>query len=124
MIYLVDDNQNLIEIQVLGITLTDTFGTPAFLNSFKKPLNISELGGFRALASANESTTSSKKADENTDSRVKSEKRPRTYAEVYTGVRQDSGDPAGFVRTMRQFYDSIGVEVSRHLQSHGLEACC
>ncbi|KAI9865448.1 MAG: nicotinate phosphoribosyltransferase [Trichoglossum hirsutum] len=95
---------------VLGITLTDTFGTPAFLNSFKKPLNISELGGFRALASANESTTSSKKADENTDSRVKSEKRPRTYAEVYTGVRQDSGDPAGFVRTMRQFYDSIGVE--------------
>jgi len=32
-----------------------------------------------------------------------------SYAEVFTGVRQDSGSPEGFVKMMRQFYDSIGI---------------
>ncbi|KAI0417098.1 nicotinate phosphoribosyltransferase [Xylaria grammica] len=74
---------------VLGIALTDTFGTPAFLKSFSKP--IEHLPGTPdAPGGATES--------------------PRTYAQVFTGVRQDSGDPAGFVKTMRDFYDGQGIK--------------
>jgi nicotinate phosphoribosyltransferase len=32
-----------------------------------------------------------------------------TYAQVYTGVRQDSGDPAYFVKMVREFYDREGI---------------
>ena len=35
---------------------------------------------------------------------------PRPYAEIFAGVRQDSGDPVEFVRLMRRFYDSVGVQ--------------
>ncbi|KAI0107891.1 nicotinate phosphoribosyltransferase [Nemania sp. FL0031] len=73
---------------VLGIALTDTFGTAAFLRSFSKPVkNVSETTG--AVTSATGS--------------------PRTYAQIFTGVRQDSGDPANFVKIMRDFYDSRGI---------------
>lgn len=61
---------------VLGIALTDTFGTPSFLDAFRKqtPSN----GG--------------------------------TYAQVFTGVRQDSGDPLDFIKMMRDFYDQQGIQ--------------
>lgn len=37
-------------------------------------------------------------------------KHPRkTYADVYAGVRQDSGDPAHFVKMVRDFYDNEGI---------------
>jgi len=32
-----------------------------------------------------------------------------TYAQVFTGVRQDSGDPKAFVARMRRFYDGEGI---------------
>lgn len=32
-----------------------------------------------------------------------------TYAQSYTGVRQDSGDPAFFIKMVRDFYDSQGI---------------
>ena len=35
--------------------------------------------------------------------------RVRTYAEVFNGIRQDSGDPAQYAKQARDFYDSIGV---------------
>lgn len=78
---------------VLGIALTDTFGTPEFLKAFKQPVD--KLPG--APPAAVEATG----ADGQT---------PKSYAEVFTGVRQDSGDPAEFVKTMRDFYDSLGVK--------------
>ncbi len=34
----------------------------------------------------------------------------KTYAQTFVGVRQDSGDPAGFVKIMRDFYDSVGIK--------------
>lgn len=34
----------------------------------------------------------------------------KTYAQVYTGVRQDSGDPTYFVKMVRDFYDREGVK--------------
>ncbi|THC98736.1 hypothetical protein EYZ11_001799 [Aspergillus tanneri] len=70
---------------VLGIALTDTFGTPAFLDAFRKqiaaPVNNSE-----------------------------APHTPKTYAQVYNGVRQDSGDPAQFVKLVRDFYNREGVK--------------
>lgn len=74
---------------VLGIVLTDTFGTPAFLKSFGKPVK-------RLSGQSNGVTDASES--------------PRTYAEVFTGVRQDSGDPTGFVKVMRDYYDSQGIK--------------
>jgi nicotinate phosphoribosyltransferase len=35
--------------------------------------------------------------------------RSKTYAEAFAGVRQDSGNPAEFVKLMQQFYDSHGI---------------
>ncbi|KAI0390283.1 nicotinate phosphoribosyltransferase [Xylariaceae sp. FL0594] len=70
---------------VLGIALTDTFGTPAFLRAFSRPVK-----PVQGTADAHKKPT-------------------RTYAQVFTGVRQDSGDPARFVKLMRDFYDSQGI---------------
>ncbi|KAJ5778661.1 Nicotinate phosphoribosyltransferase [Penicillium odoratum] len=66
---------------VLGIALTDTFGTPAFLDAFRKPIKTPE----------SESSAS------------------KTYAQTYTGVRQDSGDPSNFIKMVREFYDREGI---------------
>ena len=34
----------------------------------------------------------------------------KTYAHVFTGVRQDSGDPLNFIKLMRDFYDEQGIK--------------
>lgn len=75
----------------LAIALTDTFGTKEFLNAFSQPIRPIE-GGFPP----------------------ETFKRPdgsmRTYAEMFTGVRQDSGDPAEYVAVLRKYYDEQGVK--------------
>lgn len=70
---------------VLAVALTDTFGTPAFLKAFKKP----------AVKSG-------------TTDAVDSSKDP-TYAQVFTGVRQDSGDPLEYLKVMKDFYTSQSI---------------
>lgn len=70
---------------VLSIALTDTFGTPAFLRAFAKPAPTS--GHTSDAAWGNP-----------------------TYAEIFTGVRQDSGDPLEFIQMMRTFYDIQGIK--------------
>lgn len=70
---------------VLSIALTDTFGTPAFLKAFSKP-----------------APTSGHTSDATRGN--------PTYAEIFTGVRQDSGDPLKFIEMMRTFYDSQGIK--------------
>lgn len=102
--------------------MTDTFGTPAFLDAFKKPIpeyTIAGVGGEPTRPSSDATTTTSvpqslaetkppitapieERKEENG-------KRQRTYAEVFQGVRQDSGDPAYFVKMVRDFYDSQGI---------------
>ena len=74
----------------LSIALTDTFGTPEFLKSFNLPVQTVE-GGQPAEAF--------KKSDGAT----------KTYAELFMGVRQDSGDPTEFTRLMRKYYDTAGI---------------
>jgi nicotinate phosphoribosyltransferase len=85
-------------MQVLGIALTDTFGTPAFLDAFRKPIREAPV---QSDASANPPVT--------TDVHVDNSHSSKTYAQVYTGVRQDSGDPTYFVKMVREFYDREGI---------------
>lgn len=104
---------------VLGIALTDTFGTPAFLKAFSKPvphLNRAASGAALTSASVNNSTISTTDGLSTTEPPLQApiceskEIRGKTFAEVFTGVRQDSGDPATFVKTMREFYDKQGIK--------------
>lgn len=64
---------------VLGIALTDTFGTPAFFKAFQKQIPAT-------------AGTSGK-----------------TYAQVFAGIRQDSGDPKDYVKMAADFYKSQGI---------------
>lgn len=65
---------------VLGIALTDTFGTPDFFKAFQQKVS----------SSAGDPS--------------------KTYAEVFTGIRQDSGDPKDYVKMAADFYDSQGIK--------------
>ncbi|KPM45875.1 putative nicotinate phosphoribosyltransferase [Neonectria ditissima] len=75
----------------LGIALTDTFGTKEFLRSFSLPVRPVK-GGFP------------------TETFQKEDGSMKTYAEVFAGVRQDSGDPAEYTKVMRDYYDQQGVK--------------
>ena len=69
---------------VLAIALTDTFGTPAFLKVFEEvlPKELQEEACVKQL----------------------------TYAEAFSGVRQDSGDPHEYVRMMQEFYKGFDIQ--------------
>ena len=105
---------------ILGIALTDTFGTPTFLEAFKRPIpafTIAAEGHAASLPSTASSTTPSVTSLSNTQPPLHApveyggpQAPLKTYAQAFAGVRQDSGDPAGFVKMMRQFYDSLGIK--------------
>lgn len=96
---------------VLGIALTDTFGTPAFLDAFAQKLpDLSAIPPWPAsdLAAFAENPNS------------------KTFAQTFAGVRQDSGDPADFVKLMRQFYDQQGIKEQKTIvfsDSLNIELC-
>jgi nicotinate phosphoribosyltransferase len=104
---------------VLSIALTDTFGTPTFLRAFKQQMpNVTTAipGGSTTLASAGDTTnTDSVETMASTQPPIhapldKKSEPQRTYAEVFAGVRQDSGDPLDFIKMMREFYDQEGIK--------------
>jgi nicotinate phosphoribosyltransferase len=74
----------------LAVALTDTFGTQEFLKAFSLPVRPVE-GGFPA--------ETFRRADGSM----------KTYAEVFTGTRQDSGDPAEYIKLLRRYYDDLGI---------------
>jgi nicotinate phosphoribosyltransferase len=103
---------------VLSIALTDTFGTPTFLRAFKKQvpqITTAVPGGATTMPSAAATT------DPDAVQSMASTKPPihapldeaagtrKTYAQVFTGVRQDSGDPLDFIKMMREFYNEEGI---------------
>lgn len=104
---------------VLGIALTDTFGTPTFLKAFKKQIpavTTAIPGGATTMASAAATTvTDAIQSMSSTNPPIQAplDGAPgdrKTYAEVFQGVRQDSGDPLEFIRMMREFYDGVAIK--------------
>lgn len=82
---------------VLAVALTDTFGTPSFLSAFAKPMTA-----------------------------ITPQQKSQTYAEAFTGVRQDSGDPLEFVKLMRDFYQAQDIKASKTIifsDSLNVEKC-
>lgn len=109
-------------IQVLAIALTDTFGTPAFFKAFKQrmiPITGASRGTAATLPSAANDTiaahtesladTKPPISAASKGSQWEDESQPRSYAEAFVGIRQDSGDPKNYVKEARKFYDSIGI---------------
>jgi len=106
---------------VLGIALTDTFGTPTFLKSFKKSLPTEVEAEMNTVATQLPAAARPALAEANGVVDVKSTRnsplpnetangvRPRSYAQAFTGVRQDSGSPLEFVKLMKNFYKSEGI---------------
>ena len=106
--------------QVLGIALTDTFGTPAFFRAFKQSAPSVTTLPRRGIPSGSSAAKSMTAADtkglidtEPTLSTPTNNSRQvpagRSYAHIFTGIRQDSGDPLEYVKTARDFYDSVGI---------------
>lgn len=93
---------------VLGIALTDTFGTPEFLKAFRQPIR--HLGDHTKPSQRKPSIADSFISAVGLPSNMAGEASRKTYAQVFTGVRQDSGDPTNFVKLMRKFYDEQGIK--------------
>ncbi|KAI5301850.1 nicotinate phosphoribosyltransferase [Ascosphaera pollenicola] len=121
---------------VLGIALTDTFGTPAFLRAFNMPIpryTSSASGPQSALSSAvgvSQSATDTLADTTQPPPRapVAEQGQPtkKTYAQVFAGVRQDSGDPKDYVKTLRDYYDSVGIKEKKQIvfsDSLNIERC-
>ncbi|KKA29333.1 hypothetical protein TD95_001928 [Thielaviopsis punctulata] len=90
----------------LGIALTDTFGTPEFLRSFSRPV---------------------KNPDGSDNEKFRREDGTmQSYAEVFAGVRQDSGDPATYVKELAEYFSSVGVTGKKVIvfsDSLNIESC-
>jgi nicotinate phosphoribosyltransferase len=91
----------------LGIALTDTFGTEEFLKSFSLP--VSQVPGGVSIDQFKDSDGSLK-----------------SYSQIFTGVRQDSGDPASYVKAVREYYDKEGISDKKTIvfsDSLNIERC-
>lgn len=110
---------------VLGIALTDTFGTPTFLKAFKRtmPTPANSMADDKSTlipgtASPLLPPMDGKKAGNAADE--------RSYARIFQGVRQDSGNPIEFVKIMRDFYTSEGIQEKKTIvfsDSLNIELC-
>jgi nicotinate phosphoribosyltransferase len=102
---------------VLGIALTDTFGTENFLKAFSKPVPLITVAEpVVAAASASDTTTAATESLSKTTPPIEApyepgnvQKKIKTYAEVFAGTRQDSGDPENFIKIMAKFYQQQGI---------------
>ena len=123
---------------VLGIALTDTFGTPTFLKAFEKSLPTIEEAEINTvstqLPSAPRPALSESDGVVDTKSSINTQLpdgiakngNPRSYAQTFTGVRQDSGDPLEFVNLMRDFYMSQSIKDKKTIvfsDSLNIELC-
>ena len=123
---------------VLGIALTDTFGTPTFLKAFRKSLPTTKEAEINTastqLPSAPRPALSEIDGVVDTNSSVNIQLPKNTgingtahsYAQTFTGVRQDSGNPLEFVKLMRDFYSSEGIKEKKTIvfsDSLNIELC-
>jgi nicotinate phosphoribosyltransferase len=89
---------------VLGIALTDTFGTPAFFKAFARPVV--------PIPSASPSFKTSLPSSVS-PSVGQATSSSRSYAQIFGGIRQDSGDPKDYIKLAREFYDSVAIKDSK-----------
>lgn len=110
---------------VLGIALTDTFGTPTFLKAFKRmmptPANSLQEDSKTLIPGAASPPLPPMDGDG-----YKGSAEERSYAQIFQGVRQDSGNPIEYVKMMRDFYDSEGIKEKKTIvfsDSLNIELC-
>lgn len=142
---------------VLGIALTDTFGTPSFLKAFRSvmpsPARAKEDAVSTRIPGATPPSAQVPNGDSNGNSGVHENRdgsaddsysdsprsvdgsvfngatssgNGRSYAQIFQGVRQDSGDPMAFIKMMRDFYDSEGIKEKKTIvfsDSLNVERC-
>ncbi|KAH7126791.1 Quinolinate phosphoribosyl transferase [Dendryphion nanum] len=118
---------------VLGIALTDTFGTPSFLKAFKKSAPAvttaaTTLSSAVATTNPGVENLASTKPPINAplEGDTLAVRSGKSYAQVFTGVRQDSGDPLDFIKMMRDFYDQEGIKERKTIvfsDSLNIELC-
>ena len=123
---------------VLGIALTDTFGTPAFLKAFNKSMPTTAEAEIDtcstqlpsaprpAVAPSSEVVDTKSSASNAVPIGIANGVKPRSYAQTFTGVRQDSGNPLEFVKMMRDFYDSEDIKEKKTIvfsDSLNVELC-
>ena len=99
---------------VLGIALTDTFGTPTFLKAFNRTMPTPDDSETDAVATQIPGATGAPVSPP--DSPGRENRAPdyvaskgRSYAQIFKGVRQDSGNPLQFINLMKDFYQSEGI---------------
>ena len=109
----------------LGIALTDTFGTATFLKAFKRtmptPANSMANDAKTLIPGAASPPLLPMDAESST-----SDSEERSYAQIFQGVRQDSGNPIEFVKMMRDFYDREGIQGKKTIvfsDSLNIELC-
>lgn len=116
---------------VLGIALTDTFGTPIFLKAFNRTMPTRDEATQDALATQIPGATGAPVSPP--DSPDREHRAPdyvaskgRSYAQIFKGVRQDSGNPVEFVKLMKDFYRSEGITEKKTIvfsDSLNIERC-
>lgn len=116
---------------VLGIALTDTFGTPVFLKAFKRTMPTPKEAKVDGITTSIPQATGAPVSP--ADSPTKEDRAPdyvrskgRSYARIFQGVRQDSGNPLEFVKMMHDFYESEGIQEKKTLvfsDSLNIERC-
>ncbi|CAF9932716.1 MAG: nicotinate phosphoribosyltransferase [Heterodermia speciosa] len=99
---------------VLGIALTDTFGTPIFLKAFSRTMPTPHEADTDAVATQIPGATDAPVSPPDSPKREQPgldyvASKGRSYAQIFQGVRQDSGNPVEFVKLMRDFYRSEGI---------------
>lgn len=118
--------------------MTDTFGTPAFLDAFRKPIpkfTSAAVGSVTTAPSVASTISASVQSEASTKPPIAapaSNDDPQhstnttSYAQAYTGIRQDSGDPTYFVKLAREFYDKEGIKEKKTVvfsDSLNIELC-
>lgn len=109
----------------LGITLTDTFGTPIFLKAFRRtmptPANSVAEDPKTLIPGAASPPLPPMDGDISEESSEE-----RSYAQIFDGVRQDSGNPIEYIKIMRDFYASEGIKEKKTIvfsDSLNIELC-
>lgn len=83
---------------ICKVASTDTFGTPAFFESFAQRMETTSRSALQRDAISPPYVETPRLTPWS-----------NSFAEAFNGVRQDSGDPEIFIRTMRDFYDKVGI---------------